>query len=100
MYDHTDLGVDLIRAERERQIVDEGYTPDHDRAHSHSDLLDAALAYIKVQPHLWPWHLSTFKPAHDEPHDDCDDRCIRDLVKAGALIAAAIDRLLDDQKDS
>jgi hypothetical protein len=95
MYDSTDLGVDLIRAERERQITHEGHTPAHDREHSHSDLLDAALAYIKVQPDLWPWEPASFKPAHPEPHSYCDDGCIRDLVKAGALIAAAIDRLID-----
>ena len=93
-----DLGVDLIRAERERQIIDEGYTPDHDRQHPHGELLDAALAYIKVQPELWPWDRAGFKPAHNEPHVDCDKRCVRDLVKAGALVAAAIDRLLADQE--
>lgn len=92
-------GALLIGAERERQIEDEGYTPEHDRAHSHSELLNAALAYLQIAPDIWPWDPAGFKPARPFPHDTCDAGCIRDLVKAGALVAAAIDRLLDT-KDS
>lgn len=33
--------------------------------------------------HLWPWGTQSFKPTNS----------IRDLTKAGALIAAEIDRL-------
>jgi hypothetical protein len=39
---------------------------------------------------FWPWTQRTFKPT---PHDR-----IRELVKAGALIAAEIDRLELEKK--
>ena len=40
-----------------------------------------------MPPTLWPWALSQWKPTPD-------DR-IRELTKAGALIAAEIDRLTE-----
>jgi hypothetical protein len=91
----TDLGVDLIRAERERQITHEGYTPDHDKAHTAQTFVDAAIAYAYTLRSLWPWDQATFKP---EAEDPTDDATVRDLVKAGALIAAAIDRHLAGQE--
>ena len=86
-------GADLITAERQRQIEVEGYDSVHD-AQEHADemLCYAAIAYTFPLEHedgarflYWPWDLKSFKPTPD-------DR-IRELVKAGALIAAEIDRL-------
>lgn len=87
----TKHGVDLIAAERRRQVEVEGWTPEHD-AQRGDDLALAAACYtipeswrrshvLALWPLGWPW-----KP--------CPDDRVRELVKAGALIAAEIDRLL------
>ena len=84
-------GVEMIAAERRRQIEAEGYTPEHDDGHPHAMAM-AAIAYAQAAipdeatyaAHNWPWERSAWKPS-DDP--------IRNLVKAGALIAAEIDRL-------
>lgn len=82
-------GVELIAQERTRQIRGEGYTREHDASHHQGDLADAAIAYLLTDSRLtvryWPWDPSSFKPG--------DRR--RDLVKAGALIAAALDAMGD-----
>lgn len=87
-------GIDLIAAERKRQVEQEGWTPAHDRRHEDGELAFAAACYalpeaargiIVVTPKFWPWDLEWWKPTPD-------DR-IRELQKAGALIAAEIDRL-------
>ncbi|TXI53504.1 hypothetical protein [Mycolicibacterium mageritense] len=83
---HT--GADLIAAERIRQIHDEGYSPGHDLAHGATALLSAASAYIDQSPTVWPFAPDLFKPSGDP---------IRDLTKAGALIAAALDVHLAQQ---
>lgn len=88
-------GADLIAAERRRQVEAEGWTPEHDDEHSGGELVDAAWCYLfhVMSPHfgqhsapstVWPWHPSWWKPS-DDP--------LRTLVKAGALIAAEIDRI-------
>lgn len=83
-------GAELIAAERVRQITEEGWTPEHDDEHTESELGIAASGYLyagltgnKSRPIGWPWHPSWWKPS-DDP--------VRNLVKAGALIAAEIDR--------
>ena len=94
--------IELIAAERERQVAVEGWTPEHDDKHGRGELLSAAQSYafavpkaIAIQRELiamdgiesgpmWPWEPSWWKPSLDP---------IRNLVKAGALIAAEIDRL-------
>jgi hypothetical protein len=88
-------GADLIAAERLRQITVEGWTPEHDAEHADDHLARAAAAYATPArlreplgwriPVLWPWAARFWKPTPD-------DR-VRELVKAGALIAAEIDRL-------
>jgi hypothetical protein len=126
-------GIQLIAAERQRQIVDEGWAPEHDAHHAADELATAAAAYAqrpdrrslirliqdpadggwyydnahtrstcgprctcakrgipddapkKDVPEDWPFDPSWWKPSEDR---------VRDLVKAGALIAAEIDRLL------
>lgn len=101
----TSKGIELIAHERGRQMVAEGWTPEHDAQHTAGELALAGAAYaagiplFKEErrytngdtrlPHLymvnaWPWDAHWFKPK---------DR-IRDLTRAGALIAAELDRLL------
>lgn len=82
-------GVDLITEERARQVSEEGWTPAHDDEHVEDELAMAALcyaypsAYTGGVPIMWPWDKKWWKPK---------GRVI-DLVRAGALIAAEIDRL-------
>lgn len=95
-------GAELIASERTRQIEVEGWTADHDSDfyHSRAQLAKAASCYIYLYmfhtldyagslyvraKRNWPWDMEWFKPLPDDP--------IRELVKAGALIAAEIDRL-------
>ena len=85
-------GIELIAAERQRQIEEEGYTPEHDLFHEPNDFVEAAIAYLMValgtsetgQSLWWPWDKEYFKPS---------DNKIRNLEKVGALTAAAIDRI-------
>ena len=85
-------GIELIADERQRQITAEGWTPEHDDQHTESELLQAAICYAENGSNLelgacdvpWPWGENDWKPSQDN---------IRNLVKAGALIAAEIDRL-------
>jgi len=85
----TQTGVDLIAAERKRQIEEEGWPAEHDDKHTNESISIAAACYALPANlrftimHLWPWDRKWFKPSIDR---------IRDLVKAGALIAAEIDR--------
>jgi len=99
-----DGGADLIAAERRRQVVVEGYPTAHDLSHEpNGELAAAAWAYMAdlvtdgdcdhfEEPEGWPWPAidgtngCSWKPTPDDP--------VRQLVKAGALIAAEIDRLL------
>lgn len=91
---HYPGGVQAIAAERARQI-EKGYTPEHDAEHEPRDLIDAAMGYLAtageedVNPYIYyPW--MNFKRGTTQEH----------LVKAGALIAAALDLIAkDDPKD-
>jgi len=84
-------GIELIAKERERQITEEGWTPEHDDCfHRKGELAQAGAVYAlppkyRFYAQAWPWDLRYYKPV---PQDR-----IRELVKAGALIAAEIDRL-------
>jgi len=80
-------GVAMVADERQRQISDEGYTPEHDDRHDREELARAAAAYA-VPTHPWPWHSDG-----DRRSRHAGDR-LRQLAIAGALIAAEIDRLL------
>jgi hypothetical protein len=75
-------GSEQIANERTRQILQELHTPDQDDAYIRQELIAAAYAYIREDRSYWPW-MQGFNPK---------DR-ISNLVKAGALIAAEIDRL-------
>jgi hypothetical protein len=97
-----EFGAAVIAAERRRQIEAEQYTLDYDQRHTASELVRAAICYAyagwilaggagprevrtsaKIAV-LWPFARAEFKPAEDP---------LRNLEKAGALIAAEIDRL-------
>lgn len=82
-------GAALIAAERQRQIDAEGYTPEHDDEHDRGEIADAAACYAARKRELWPW-VNQPKMAERPTRDER----MRELVKAGALIAAEIDRLL------
>lgn len=78
-----------IQRERNRQVFEEGWTAFHDSdVNSDGSLKNAAVCYAKALsvdspcPLNWPWDTDLWKPS--------DYR--RNLVKAGALIAAEIDR--------
>lgn len=100
-------GTELITEERKRQVEKEGWTPEHDanKDHTSGQIVKAAICYAmdyygnmdsqitgegraywrnEARIH-WPWHWSWWKPT---PKDS-----VRQLTKAGALIAAEIDRL-------
>lgn len=87
----TSRGITDIAEERQRQVSAEGWTPEHDDEHADNELALAALCYVyagiyepgNFRHQYWPWDRCWWKPA--------DNR--RNLVKAGALIAAEIDRL-------
>lgn len=97
-------GVDLIAAERTRQIEEEGWTPEHDAQHRGSALAWAAACYAAPVPIYrqerlaagtsfldpWPWRYGGQDKRNAAP---TPDERLRELVKAGALIAAEIDRL-------
>ena len=94
-------GRELIDAERLRQQFKEGYTPEHDDGHDAGDLARAALCYdligngslgsqtadadqsSAVMPTHWPWAKQWWKPKTR----------LSNLVRAGALYQAEIDRL-------
>jgi hypothetical protein len=108
----ANCGVMLIAEERARQIDSEGWSYAHDDQHDQRELARAALAYVaqyvhrawvftnelgmpgirdnpeahyrkEEAPDSWPWDEKYWKPKSP----------LHDLVKAGALIAAEIDRL-------
>ena len=86
-------GAELITSERKRQIEEEGWTASHDDLHRAGDLASAAICYImhpntRYHNELWPFSLSWWKP----------NKRKRNLVKAGALIAAEIDKLLRSER--
>ena len=89
-----------VLAERRRQVTQEGWTPAHDDGHDDRSLALAALSYTlqaarakrdyenggyleTSPPSTWPWDRAWWKPK--------DPR--RDLVRAGALILAEIERI-------
>jgi hypothetical protein len=99
-------GLDLIIKERERQISEEGWTPEHDAQHNGGELAVAAACYAVeglnddedngtfvqrleggVVEDGWPkdWDSKWDKR---EKHDQ-----LKRLTIAGALIAAEIDRI-------
>lgn len=94
-------GIAIITAERVRQINEEGFSFEHDDQHTKGELAIAGASYAWPNPRpldiklQWPWHKAAWKPVQSFTTDrkvQCLNR-IRELAKAGALIAAEIDRL-------
>lgn len=88
--------LDDIAAERRRQIEQEGWTIEHDDEHDGGEMARAAASYAvasmcsregDITEHtimkLWPWAWRWYKPYSNR----------RNLVRAGALIVAEIERL-------
>jgi|SRR5579872_2615752 len=95
-------GAELIAAERKRQVEEEGWTDAHDDLHGDFELSQAAICYsdaacganswiVGRPPAWWPFGRECWRPSLDP---------IRNLVKAGALIAAEIDRLQRKRRKS
>lgn len=98
-------GLQSISVERYRQIFDENWSAEHDDAYYSGELAQAAIVYImaakavQADPHYfdvvlsdefavanrWPWDSHWFKPSEVQE---------RNLEKAGALIAAELDRVI------
>jgi len=98
-------GALAIVAERERQKSVEGWSAEHDLAHKSGELARAGAAYALMpwrrsvgigvsiaseidRMKIWPWERAWWKPEGDR----------RDLVKAGALILAELDRMDAERK--
>jgi len=87
-------GIERIAAERQRQIEQKDWTPEHEVQYEFQKLVRIADCYA-TPPNmrnpfgdidfLFPFEDSWWKPSPDNR--------IRELEKAGALIAAEIDRL-------
>jgi hypothetical protein len=91
-------GAELIASERERQVTEEGWTDQRDDGLRRGDLAQAGVCYAlravseiqssrsaaRASRDFWPWG-GDWKPG-------ASDDYIRLLTKAGALIAAEIDR--------
>lgn len=82
--------VQSVIAERQRHQSAEGWTPEHDDQYSKSQLLWASSCYVLNAIHPfnripfdWPWTPEWWKPTNPR----------RDLVKAGALILAELERI-------
>ena len=109
--------IDLIAAERQRQITQEGWTPEHDDEHD-AEQLACGAAYYALPPamrvervlflsgapgpreiyekrsiaeFIWPWTDNWRKPTPNNR--------VKELVKAGAMIAAEIERLQCRERD-
>lgn len=87
-----------VLAERQRQIDSEGWSAEHDDDHTGQELAEAARHYADfdyartpegflfppgIPPFNWPWSFMWWKPKTYREN----------LVRAGALIIAEIERL-------
>ena len=97
-------GAERIAAERKRQVEVEGWTAGHDdrpgrkgrlavaaacyALHAGHDVDPARVGWFMKPPTFWPFARRWWKPR--DP--------VRDLERAGALIAAEIDRLLRERE--
>lgn len=87
-----------IISERQRQITDEGFTPEQDDKYDREELVSAAISYIRLAtiwkdkdpvsyrnccaPMSWPWSPEWWKPTNPR----------RDMIKGIALLIAALER--------
>lgn len=88
-------GIELIADERRRQIEEEGFDAQHDAQEDYQELAGAAVAYVfgnideEYAQELFPWDMKWWKPRDTK----------RNLVRAGALIAAALDRYTQQEEE-
>ncbi|MET5016675.1 hypothetical protein AAHH78_16035 [Burkholderia pseudomallei] len=96
----TDAARDML-AERRRQVEAEGWTPEHDDQYQHGAIALAAacyaanaggVAWADPLPSFWPWMHNWWKPTTPRRGSRWP-LPRRDLVKAGALILAELERL-------
>lgn len=105
-------GAERIALERARQVSEEGYDEEHDDDHTDGQIAMAAACYAAPEriyiredyassvsfDDPWPWDAySDARPCNGNvltPEKATKAQRIRLLEKAGALIAAEIDRLL------
>lgn len=83
-------GIEQITEERVKQITKYGYTGYHDAGYKNKELLFGALAYLNTAIYgsglgkeNWPFSEEYYK----------DEGYVESLKKAGAFIAAELDRL-------
>jgi len=107
-------GATLIAGERLRQVTQEAWTPDHDDHHNRGELAMAAACYAAPEALYkclalpeggaqfsdpWPWDEEDDKRPRYSPYGpllyNAADTVVRIevLTKAGALVAAELDRL-------
>ena len=98
-------GIERIAKERQRQLMQEGWTAGHDDRHENFELAAAASCYamhagrlgawrLQACPIDWPWDERWWRPEPREIGGNIKQtHAIRMLEKAGALIAAEIDRI-------
>lgn len=89
-----------VVSERQRQVSDEGYQPSRDDVYRNKELAHAAACYALIPPAeegrtpncppLWPWPTASWKPRGRREN----------LVRAGALILAEIERIDRSLKDA
>lgn len=94
-------GIEIIKEERERQVSNEGWTSAHDDAHENGEMSDMAACFAAGRNIYELVERSDYVFLYKElfPFDSKWDKRgkhnrLRELAKAGALIAAEIDRIL------
>lgn len=83
-------GIELIAKEREEQLGKHNFDKEWDSLHVDGELLDFAVSIIEQDVDKYPWNPTLFV------HIKRKDR-IEQLSIAGALIAAEIDRLNNNE---
>ena len=78
--------LEKIKEEREKQIIKNGYKPEHDDQHTDGSIADAAAHYASYsKSELYPW---------DKQYDSKEKHSRKQqLVIAGAMIVAELERL-------
>ena len=99
-HDREPDAITEIAAERDRQVTQEGWTPEHDDGHENGEMAAAAACYAigskiettergrnsvtrLVSRQIWPWGDEWWKPKTRR----------RNLIRAAALLVAEIERL-------
>jgi hypothetical protein len=84
-------GIELIAEERQRQIKKLGWTAKHDDGHDQEEL--ARVGALYALPKRYREYYNIYPKTWDFCWWQPEENRVRELAKAGALIAAEIDRL-------